>query len=74
MNQFLVEARQAGDRLIGEVVYNREALDRAEMFTPSAFTSIADPLELRLQHDRGRQPVASTEERNPGGGRYAPPA
>ena len=63
MNQFLVEARQAGDRLVGEVVYNREALDRAEMFTPSAFSSIADPLELRLQHDRGRQPVATTEDR-----------
>ena len=35
----LVEARAAGDRLVGEVVYNREALDRPEMFEPGAFTS-----------------------------------
>ena len=60
---FLVEARQSGNRLIGEVLYNREALDRPEMFAPAAFSSIADPLVLRLQHDRERDPVASTEDR-----------
>ena len=62
MTSHLVEARAAGDRLIGEVVYNREALDRPEMFSPGAFTSQADPLVLRLQHDRGRSPAATTED------------
>ena len=57
-----IETRQAGDRLIGEVVYNREALDRPEMFEPGAFVSVSDPLLLRLQHDRVRSPAASTED------------
>ena len=59
---YLVEARQAGNLLLGEVVYNREALDRAELFAPGAFTSVADPLVLRLQHDRGRSPAATTAD------------
>ena len=59
---YLVEARQAGNLLLGEVVYNREALDRAELFAPGAFTSVADPLVLRLQHDRAaaQQPPQQT--------------
>ena len=62
IDEHLVEARQAGNLLVGEVVYNREALDRPEMFEPGAFTSVADPLVLRLQHDRGRSPAATTED------------
>ena len=44
------------------MVYGREALDRPEVFEPGAFTSQADPLELRLQHDRGRSPAATTAD------------
>ena len=62
MRKHLVEARSAGGRLVGEVAYNREALDRPEMFEPGAFTSQSDPLNLTLQHDRGRSPAATTAD------------
>ena len=57
-----VETRQVGGRLIGEVFYNRPARDRPEMFEAGAFVSVADPLNLTLQHDRERHPVATTED------------
>ena len=62
IDEHLVEARQAGNLLVGEVAYGRQALDRPEMFAPGAFSSVADPLVLRLQHDRGRSPAASTAD------------
>ena len=62
IDEHLVEARAAGDRLIGEVAYNVRAFDRPEMFEPGAFTTQSDPLVLRLQHDRGRSPAASTSD------------
>ena len=62
VSRHLVEARAAGDRLVGELAYNVRALDRLEMFEPGAFSSVADPLNLTLQHDRGRSPAASTAD------------
>ena len=32
------------------------------MFEPGAFTSQSDPLNLTLQHDRGRSPAATTAD------------
>ena len=60
--QLPVETRQAGGRLVGEVFYNRPARDRPEVFDVGAFDSVADPLNLTLQHDRERNPVATTAD------------
>ncbi len=57
-----IETRQVGGRLVGEVQYNTPASDRPEMFDVGAFDSVADPLNLTLQHDREREPVASTAD------------
>ena len=57
-----LEVRMTGGVLVGKVAYNVRSLDRAEMFDVGAFTTRDAPLELRLQHDRGRRPVATTED------------
>ena len=57
-----IETRQVGGRLVGEVQYNTPASDRPEMFDVGAFDSVSDPLNLTLQHDREREPVASTAD------------
>ena len=57
-----IETRQTRGRLVGEVFYNTPARDRPERFAAGAFDSVADPLNLTLQHDRERQPVATTAD------------
>ena len=47
-----VEFRASGRTVSGPVViWGETAQDRAERFEPGAFTSMADPLELDVQHD-----------------------
>ena len=48
----LLELRAAGRTVTGPVVrYGETAQDRAERFEPGAFESMADPMEMDVQHD-----------------------